>query len=88
LEAKQHTPYSGRRHKKRRVGILRLAVWTMGLVSASPLMAGMATAYQDATHLYLENDGLRIAVLRSTGNLDGIIHKQSGVNLQSNAAND
>jgi uncharacterized protein (TIGR03437 family) len=57
------------------------------LFSASPLLAGLATASQDATHLYLENDVLKIAVLRSTGSLDGIIHKQSGVNLQSNNVN-
>jgi hypothetical protein len=57
------------------------------LVSVNPLLAGLATAYQDATHLYLENDILKIAVLRTTGSLDGIIHKQSGVNLQSNNIN-
>jgi len=49
--------------------------------------AGVATASQDATHLYLENDVLKIAVLRSNGSIDGIIHKQSGVNLQPNNAN-
>ena len=53
------------------------------LVLASPLFAGLATASQDDAHFYLENDVPEIAVLRSTGNLDGIIHKQSGVNLQS-----
>jgi hypothetical protein len=58
------------------------------LLLSTPLMAGLATAYQDDTHFYLENDVLKIAVLRSTGNLDGIIHKQSGVNLQSNTTND
>lgn len=47
----------------------------------------MATAYQDDTHFYIENDALKIAVLRSTGSLDGIIHKQSGVNLQSRNVN-
>jgi uncharacterized protein (TIGR03437 family) len=47
----------------------------------------LATAYQDDTHFYVENDVLKIAVLRTTGNLDGIIHKQSGVNLQSRTAN-
>jgi hypothetical protein len=57
------------------------------LISATPLSAGLATAYQDATHLYLENDVLKIAVLRTTGCLDGIIHKQSGVNLQSKNVN-
>src|ERR1700736_4870839 len=57
------------------------------LVSASPIMAGLATASQDATHLYLENDVLKIAVLRTTGSLDGIIHKQSGVNLQTKNVN-
>jgi hypothetical protein len=69
---------------------MRVAPWAIVsglLVSASPLLAGLATAYQDATHLYLENDVLKIAVLRSTGSLDGIIHKQSGVNLQSNNTN-
>jgi hypothetical protein len=35
----------------------------------------------------VENDVLRIGVLRTTGNLDGIVHKQSGVNLQSNTLN-
>ena len=66
---------------------LRLLQWTGGwLIFASPLMASMATAYQDATHFYLENDVLKIAVLRSTGNLDGMIHKQSGVNLHGFAA--
>src|SRR4051812_23212168 len=57
------------------------------LLFVNPLSAGLATAYQDATHLYLENDVLKIAVLRTTGNLDGIIHKQSGVNLQTNNVN-
>jgi hypothetical protein len=57
------------------------------IVSTTPLIAGLATAYQNDTHFYLENDVLKIAVLRSTGNLDGIIHKHSGVNLQSNNAN-
>jgi uncharacterized protein (TIGR03437 family) len=53
------------------------------LVFAAPLTAGLATAYQDDTHFYLENDVLRIAVLKTTGSLDGIVHKQSGVDLQS-----
>src|ERR1035441_10316939 len=69
---------------------MRVAPWAIVsglLVSASPLLAGLATAYQDATHLYLENDVLKIAVLRTTGSLDGIIHKQSGVNLQSRNVN-
>jgi uncharacterized protein (TIGR03437 family) len=69
---------------------LRLVSWSILsglLVLANPLMAGLATAYQDATHLYLENDVLKIAVLRSTGGLDGIVHKQTGVNLQSNNVN-
>jgi uncharacterized protein (TIGR03437 family) len=57
------------------------------LVCVPPLSAGLATAYQDATHLYLENDVLKIAVLRTSGSLDGIIHKQSGVNLQSKNVN-
>jgi uncharacterized protein (TIGR03437 family) len=57
------------------------------LMSATPLLAGLATANQDDTHFYLENDVLKIAVLRSTGSLDGIIHKQSSVNLQSNNVN-
>ena len=57
------------------------------LLSATPLWAGLATANQDDTHFYLENDVLKIAVLRSTGSLDGIIHKRSGVNLQSNNVN-
>jgi hypothetical protein len=57
------------------------------LIFATPLSAGLATAYQDATHLYLENDVLKIAVLRNWGSLDGIIHKQSGVNLQSRNVN-
>jgi hypothetical protein len=61
-------------------------VFTFFLLSA-PLMAGLANAYQDDTHFYLENDVLKIAVLRSTGSLDGIIHKQSGVNLQSRTVN-
>ncbi len=56
-------------------------------MSTTPLLAGLATANQDGTHFYLENDVLKIAVLRSTGSLDGIIHKQSGVNLQSNNVN-
>lgn len=50
-------------------------------------MAGLATAYQDDTHFYVENDLLQIAVLRSTGNLDGIVHKQSGINLQTVTTN-
>ncbi len=69
---------------------MRLVSWSIaaGLFAcASPLSAGLATAYQDATHLYLENDVLKIAVLRTTGSLDGIVHKQSGVNLQSNNIN-
>ena len=57
------------------------------LVTSTPIWAGLATAYQDDTHFYIENDVLKIAVLRSTGNLDGIIHKQSGVNLQSRTMN-
>jgi uncharacterized protein (TIGR03437 family) len=57
------------------------------LLSTTPLLAGLATASQDATHFYIENDVLKIAVLRTTGSLDGIIHKQSGVNLQSNNTN-
>lgn len=35
----------------------------------------------------MENDGLKIALLRSSGNLDGVVHKQSGINLQSRTAN-
>lgn len=69
---------------------MRFVSWSIVsglLVLANPLMAGLATAYQDATHLYLENDVLKIAVLRSTGGLDGIVHKQSGVNLQTNNVN-
>ena len=65
---------------------MRLVPWAIvsGLiVLANPLFAGLATAYQDATHLYLENDVLKISVLRTTGGLDGIVHKQSEVNLQS-----
>jgi len=57
------------------------------LVTSTPIWAGLATAYQDDTHFYVENDVLKIAVLRTTGNLDGIIHKQSGVNLQSRTVN-
>src|SRR5450759_2864384 len=66
--------------------LMRLVSWSLAsafLLTASPLSAALATAYQDATHLSLENDVLKIAVLRTTGSLDGIIHKQSGVNLQS-----
>ena len=62
--------------------------WCILVGTASPvLLAGLATASQDATHFYIENDVLKIGVLRSTGSLDGIIHKQSGVNLQSNNTN-
>jgi len=57
------------------------------LVTSTPIWAGLATAYQDDTHFFIENDVLKIAFLRTTGNLDGIIHKQSGVNLQSRTAN-
>lgn len=57
------------------------------LITCAPAWAGLATAYQDDTHFYIENDVLKIAVLRSTGSLDGIIHKQSGVNLQSRNVN-
>jgi uncharacterized protein (TIGR03437 family) len=57
------------------------------LVTSTPIWAGLASAYQDDTHFYIENDVLKIAVLRTTGNLDGIIHKQSGVNLQSRTLN-
>src|SRR5690348_8900997 len=57
------------------------------LVASTPIWAGLATAYQDDTHFYIENDVLKIAVLRSTGSLDGIIHKRSGVNLQSRNVN-
>jgi hypothetical protein len=56
-------------------------------VTSTPLWAGLATAYQDGAHFYIENDALKIAVLRDTGTLDGIIHKQSGVNLQSRTLN-
>ncbi len=69
---------------------MQLASWSLVVAffaSATSLCAGVATAYQDATHLYLENDVLKIALWRNTGGLDGIIHKQSGVNLQSNTTN-
>lgn len=65
---------------------MRTFLWTLlaaALFFATPLLATVATAYSDGTHFYLENDVLEIAVLQTNGSLDGIIHKQSGVNLQS-----
>lgn len=67
--------------------LLPIFLVSLGLFAPMPLVAGFATAYQDDTHFYVENDVLKIAVLRTTGNLDGIIHKQSGVNLQSRTEN-
>jgi uncharacterized protein (TIGR03437 family) len=67
---------------------LGFSLWSMCLApSYTQTTPGLATAYQDDTHYYIENDVLKIAVLRSTGNLDGIIHKESGVNLQTRNVN-
>jgi uncharacterized protein (TIGR03437 family) len=67
-------------------------VWFCSMCFGPPTWAQsasrLATAYQDDTHFYVENDWLKIAFLRTTGNLDGIVHKQSGVNLQSRTMND
>jgi hypothetical protein len=67
-----------------RVPLFRLVLAAITSFSASA--ASSASGDADSDHFYLENDYLKIGVLRSDGCLDGIVHKQSGVNLQANNA--